>query len=198
MGNKRGGLIFGVIMGTLLGVLFAPRKGKELRKQLKDEVAHGGMGTETIKKNFKEMGQDMATTAEEVYNMPEVKKQVVKGKKHVDKFIRKAESKMNKAEQKVKDLGEKYLDLDGEKMEEISGKIHKASKNVQGKIQTFREKLMGQKIMKELGFKKRPISSASKSTPQNPKKSKIPREEKTARHHAKPRTKNVKIKKHRP
>ena len=66
MSNKKGGgLIFGVIMGTLLGVLFAPRKGKDLRKELKQEVSKGGIGAETLKKNFVEMGHDMANTAEE-------------------------------------------------------------------------------------------------------------------------------------
>ncbi len=180
MGNKRGGLFFGVIVGTLLGILFAPRKGKELRKQLKDEVSKGGMGTETLKKNFTEMGHDIADTAEEVYNMPEVQEQVVKGKKQVDKMMLKAEGHVSKAEQKVRDLSEKYLDLDEEKVDEITHKIHKAGQKVHGKLQNFRQKFMG-----DVGFTKKPISK-SKSTSQPKKKS--------GRTSSKKRTRKVNIK----
>lgn len=153
MGNRRGGLFFGVIVGTLLGILFAPRKGKELRKQLKDEVKKGGVGAETLKKNFMEMGHDMAETAEEVYHMPEVQDQVEKGKKHVGKFMREAETHINKAERQIKDMGEKYLDLDEEKMEKVTSKIHKASAKVKGKLQSLRQKFMG-----DVGFRKKRIS----------------------------------------
>lgn len=159
MSNKRGGLLFGVIMGTLLGVLFAPKKGKELRKEFQNEVSKGGFGTETLKKNFKEMGSDMADTAQEVYAMPEVQEQVNKGKKHVDTLMKKAEFHVNKAEQKVKDLGEKYLDLDEEKMHEASEKFHSVSKKVGGQLKAF-----GQKFMGDIGFTKKPISKSTKSS----------------------------------
>lgn len=188
MSNRRGGLFFGVIVGTLLGILFAPRKGKELRKQLKDEVKKGGVGTETLKKNFVEMGHDIADTAEEVYSMPEVQDQVNKGKKHVDKFVQQAEGKIGEAERQIKNLGEKYLDLDDEKMHRVSEKIHQASKKVQGKIQTLRQKLMG-----EMGFSKKPISKdrpAKRAPSSRSKKS-------SKKAVAKPRTKTVKIKKGR-
>ena len=102
MSNKRGGLLFGVIMGTLLGVLFAPKKGKELRKEFQNEVSKGGFGTETLKKNFKEMGSDMADTAQEVYAMPEVQEQVNKGKKHVDTLMKKVGGQL-------KAFGQKFM-----------------------------------------------------------------------------------------
>ncbi len=91
MGNRRGGLFFGVIMGTILGVLFAPRKGKELRKDLKEEVKRGGLGTATLKKNLLEMGKEMAASAETIYEKPAVKKQINKGKKRFYKFVDEAE-----------------------------------------------------------------------------------------------------------
>jgi len=93
MGNKRGGLFFGIIMGTLLGVLFAPRKGKELRKQLSDEIGDGGIGAKTLKKNFMEMGKDMTSTAEEVYMKPEIQKKVQETKKKVQESIMKVKNR---------------------------------------------------------------------------------------------------------
>lgn len=188
MGNRRGGLFFGVIVGTLLGILFAPRKGKELRKQLKDEVKKGGVGAETLKKNFVEMGHDMAETAEEVYNMPEVQEQVVKGKKHVGKFMQEAETHINKAERQIKDMGEKYLDLDEEKMEKVTSKIHRASAKVKGKIQSLRQKFMG-----DVGFRKKPISGGSPDSGKRGASTK----DRSAGLSKKSRTKKVKIKKHR-
>lgn len=87
MSNRRGGLLFGVIMGTILGVLFAPRKGKELRAKLKKEVKAGGVGSETLKESFLEMGKEVASSAERIYQKPEVQKQVVKGKKRFYRFV---------------------------------------------------------------------------------------------------------------
>jgi len=174
-------------MGTLLGVLFAPRKGKDLRKELKQEVSKGGMGTETLKKNFVEMGHDMANTAEEVYKMPEVQKQVGKGKKQAAKLMEKAGDQVNKAERKVKDFSEKYLDLDDEKIQQVSHKIQRASKNVQGKLHTMKQKLMG-----DMGFTKKPISGKN----QKAKSSRSKSSKSTKPAAPKRRTKNVKIKKH--
>lgn len=87
MSKNKGGLLFGVIMGTLLGVLFAPKKGKDLRGQLKNEVEKGGLGTETLKKSFTEMGKDIADTAGEIYEQPEVQKQVKKGKRRLSDWL---------------------------------------------------------------------------------------------------------------
>ena len=130
-----------------------------------------------MKKNFKEMGHDMASTAEEVYNTPQVQKQVRKGKKQVDEFMHQAEAGVNRAEQKVKDFGEKYLDLGDEELHKVSEKIQNASKKVQGKIHTMHKKFMG-----DFGFTKKPLSK-SKGVGKRAAKSS--------------RTKKVKIKKHK-
>lgn len=152
MGSKRGGLLFGVIVGTLLGVLFAPRKGKEIRKQLKDEVSKGGLGMHTLKKNFKEMGQDVANTAEEAYYSPEVQTAVQKGKKQVDHFMHEAGQQVGK-----------YIDDDQIKV--VSNKLHDAGKKV---------KALRNKVMHEMGFTKNPLhKKAKKSSKPRTRKIKI-------------------------
>jgi gas vesicle protein len=87
MGKNKSGLFFGVVMGTLLGVLFAPRKGKDLRDKVSREIKGGGLGVKTLGNNFQAMGRDIADTAHEVYEKPEIKNNVKKGTKNIKKAL---------------------------------------------------------------------------------------------------------------
>ena len=42
-------LLAGLLGGAALGILFAPKKGEELRKDIKNEVDSGGSGMNTVK-----------------------------------------------------------------------------------------------------------------------------------------------------
>jgi gas vesicle protein len=86
MAGKKGGLIFGVMIGTLMGILFAPRKGKEWMSKVVKEIDEGGLGTKTIGNNFKKMGQDIAETALNVYDNPRLKRGLKKNTKSVKQF----------------------------------------------------------------------------------------------------------------
>jgi gas vesicle protein len=97
MSNKKGGLLFGVIVGTILGVLFAPKKGKDLRGKLKKEFESGGLGTETLKENFTAMGEDIAQTAQKIYEKPEVQKNVKKGKEYLKEVGNSAKEQLEEA-----------------------------------------------------------------------------------------------------
>lgn len=144
MGNKKGhGLIFGVIAGTVLGILFAPKKGKELRKQLKTEVQKGGYGTETLKENFMEMGKDMKETAEDVYHQPEVQKQLKKGKRKMNEMLDVAEDKVHEVEGRIQKTGKKYMQLGQSKLKSVKRKVGEQLKNVGNKVKNV--KLPGKK-----------------------------------------------------
>jgi len=60
-------LLTGIVAGTVVGILFAPKKGKEFRKELKKEIDKGGFGIDTIKETVTEMGKDMGESGEKAY-----------------------------------------------------------------------------------------------------------------------------------
>ncbi len=137
MQHKKGGLIFGVIMGTILGVLFAPKKGKELRKQLGSEIKEGGIGAETIKENFIEMGEDMAKTAKSIYEGSEVEDQVNEQVGHAKKYARKVRRQVHQTGTKLKKMGGKYYRAGRNKMQ-------KAVKKVEDTLEKIKDGLPGQ------------------------------------------------------
>jgi len=54
MARNKGSLIFGILAGALMGVLFTPGKGKELRGKFVREIKDGGLGTKTISSNYRQ------------------------------------------------------------------------------------------------------------------------------------------------
>ena len=52
------GLLLGVVTGALTGLLFAPEKGKELRKNIVKERQAGGLGHKAIAHNMAEMADE--------------------------------------------------------------------------------------------------------------------------------------------
>lgn len=86
----------GVVGGTALGLLFAKKEGKQLRKELKGksskEIA------EMIGKEMLAVGKDVA---DEVKENPEVKKMVKKGTDQAKKAVKNVKEKMVSAEKEV-------------------------------------------------------------------------------------------------
>lgn len=115
--GKRGGisLLFAAIIGTLTALFFAPSKGKELRKKVKDEIKKGGAGMDSMKKEFKTMWGDMKDTYGEVIENPEVKKAIKKGKKVLEN---------------IKEEGKKVIDEVNENMNEVEKKVERKKKKV--------------------------------------------------------------------
>jgi gas vesicle protein len=79
--GKLKGLITGVLVGGVAGLLFAPKKGKELRKSIKKDFEDGNYGLGALKDSFVAMGKDMGDFTGEVAKHKDVKEYLEKGKK---------------------------------------------------------------------------------------------------------------------
>ena len=82
-------LIAGIAAGTALGMLFAPKKGEETRKNIQSEVKEGGTGLHTVKKTLLAMGQDFGETCKEAYDEVNEKESVQKARKGAKKAYKK-------------------------------------------------------------------------------------------------------------
>jgi gas vesicle protein len=115
---RNGKLLLGAILGALFGLAFAPKKGSELRKEIKSELEKGGHGEKTAQKAARAIGQDVADTAKEVYNDPAVQKHLEKGKKEAHKMV-------NQAKDKIQETGEEWVNMARTKIEEGKKQLEK-------------------------------------------------------------------------
>lgn len=86
--------LFGAVLGAIFGLAFAPKKGSELRKEIKTELDKGGNGSEALKKNVQIMGEDISQTTQDIYNDPTVQKHIREGKKEGEKLFNKAKKNL--------------------------------------------------------------------------------------------------------
>lgn len=70
----------GLAIGGLVGMLFAPKKGSELRESIKKDIDDGNYGLNAFKNAFSSMGKDMGGFAVEVSKHDDVKEYLLKGK----------------------------------------------------------------------------------------------------------------------
>lgn len=77
------GWFFGLIFGTILGILFAPRKGKEFRERIQKDRKGGGVGLKPLKEDMVKMGKEIADVAKEVYESEPIQNLVETGRKKV-------------------------------------------------------------------------------------------------------------------
>lgn len=117
-------LLAGVVAGVGLGILFAPKKGSELRKNLKDEVKKGGCGLDTLKGAAVDMGKDMKDTYGELEKTEkfkqaksEIKKHAKDAKKKAGEFYKEnvpahtrkqVKQGINKAKETIENIADKF------------------------------------------------------------------------------------------
>lgn len=122
--SRNGKFLFGAMLGALFGLAFAPKKGSDLRKELQDELVKGGKGDKTLKKNAATMGKDIATTAKEVYEDPQVQSAIKKGRKEAGKVV-------DQVKKEIQENSEEWVKLTREKLIEGKASLEKeASKTI--------------------------------------------------------------------
>ncbi len=90
-------LFAGLLAGVGLGILFSPKKGKDIREDIKDEVDEGGTGLGAVKDTLIGMGKDIGETCKECYEEVSDSDEYKKGKKKLGKYAKKAKKDAMKA-----------------------------------------------------------------------------------------------------
>lgn len=107
--SKKGklGLLFGLLAGSAFGFLFAPKKGKDLRKKMHQEYKKSGSMHKTAFGELKNVGKEVKDTANYLYEQSglddEVEELAGKAKKEAKKIEKKAKGKMKDMTDKVKE-----------------------------------------------------------------------------------------------
>ena len=132
MGKRKGfgGFLFGALVGAGLGVLFAPKSGKETRQELKDKM-------DELVKKVKEL--DKEEVKEVLLNKIE---EIKKGFADLDK-----EKVTSVAKEKAAALKDKIVDLSKSAKEKATPAVENAVENVREKaveaLKNTTEKLEG-------------------------------------------------------
>lgn len=74
------GWFFGLLFGAVIGILFAPQKGKDLRAKIKSERKKGKLGIAPLQDDMKQLGRDIAQIAKEICQSEAVSAVVEKGR----------------------------------------------------------------------------------------------------------------------
>jgi gas vesicle protein len=80
MGRLKG-ILTGLALGGVVGMLFAPKKGSELRNSIKKDIDEGNHGVNAFKEAFAGMGKDVGGFVNEASQHDDVKEYLLKGKK---------------------------------------------------------------------------------------------------------------------
>ncbi len=91
-------LFAGLLAGTAVGILFAPKKGADTRNKIRSEIKHGGTGFSAVKETLEGVGKDLSGSCKECVEDKRVKKYTKMAKDEAKKLVNKIPKKtMNKA-----------------------------------------------------------------------------------------------------
>ncbi len=138
---KKGGkiaLALGLVTGAVTGILFAPGKGKDLRKRITSERKIGGTGAKALGKDIKRMGEEIFDMMHEIAELDEVQgawsklkgetaKMTKMKKEDIDEIVAKAHKKA----EDMKKLVNKYAN---HKKKTITKKVTKKAKAAKKKV----------------------------------------------------------------
>ncbi|MBU1018784.1 MAG: YtxH domain-containing protein [Patescibacteria group bacterium] len=195
--SKQGGkiaLVLGMVTGAATGLLFAPSRGKDLRKKIAAERKKGGSGTRAVGDDLKRMGEDIFGLMKEIAEMEEVQKAIDKTKgtaaemvnmkkEDLDKLVKKAHTKAEDMKVLVtKFAKEKKTQLENEVKKKTKKAKTKAKKVVKkattkGKEAVTKAKKVAKKVEKKVAPKKKTTPNKKPST----KKKAAPKKKTTAK-----------------
>lgn len=144
-------LLFGLVGGTILGVLFAPHKGKEVREKLIKEREKGGTGLNTLKEELSGMGKEMKNFSKDVYESDNVQAGIQMGKEKMQQIKEVAQEHIEgvseKACEKAGDMRDIFDDAREKNMKGVKKKVNAFAKRAKKKLKDLQEK--GKKFTRE-------------------------------------------------
>jgi len=126
------GILAGILTGATLGLLFAPKKGEETRKNIKKDIKDGGYGLSAIKDTAKGFGEDFSDVAKDIYSDISKDERVKKG-------FSKAKEMASNAKDKAEEL---YIEkVPSSKRKEISKTVNNAKSTIKKNLEKAKETL---------------------------------------------------------
>ena len=174
--SKKGrlSLLFGVVAGTVTGLLFAPTKGKELREKIAKERESGGVGHKSVAKELGKMGDDIGKMAKEVAQSEEAKhfwqetKSAVsdwtEGHVELDEWVKATHEKADQ----LKKMVSKYAKEKKKYISEVKGvkkKVKKTAKNLKKRAKAVKKAATKKVAPKRKTTTKRKPTPKKKTSP---------------------------------
>jgi len=117
-------VLAGLATGISLGVLFAPEKGKKLRKKIftsKDKLT-------IFKETFQEMSQDASAEIKKILRKKEIKNLFSLGKEKFDDVIEKLKEQGEDLSEKAKEEFSTLIDRASEKFDDVKDDLTEKAK----------------------------------------------------------------------